>query len=417
MVFDTQLGRAILYDGGAVVWNWDGSQWQSVQPAVSPPLRGAFGLAYDSQRNRAVLFGGWASGPGFLGDTWEWDGTSWAQRNSTPSPSPRQQLTLVYDSRRGRVVGYGGGDATSNYLTETWEWDGTTWLHAGPGPAYGGLTNPFLNWVGMGFDERRGRTVLLLGIAPSGSTQTWEWDGTTWLQRQPAHAPSNRGCSPLAFDRSRGRLVLKGGAYSGDDTWEWDGTDWIQRNPVALPTLRFFCHAMTGDATRGRVVAFTNGFSQSGTQYYDVWEYGPVYPAQYLPFGAGCAGSAGVPTLAPAPGELPWLGDTLTLRVTRVPTTTLALLFLGSSRTSFGGYPLPIDLTALGMPGCSLYTRGTVLLQATSQNGVASFTTPLPAATDLLGAPFFAQALVADPQANAAGLAATNALDARIGGR
>src|SRR5438874_3914689 len=67
-------------------WEWDGTDWIQKTPATSPPPRECHAMAYDSTRERVVLFGG-TDGSGFLGDTWEWDGTDWIQK--TPATSAR----------------------------------------------------------------------------------------------------------------------------------------------------------------------------------------------------------------------------------------------------------------------------------------------------------------------------------------
>ena len=79
-------------------------------------------IAYDSDRNVTVLYGGIGGGAQFL-DTWEWDGTSgsWTDRTPASAPSPDQfPHSMTYDSARQRVVLVTGpGD-------QIWEWDGLT---------------------------------------------------------------------------------------------------------------------------------------------------------------------------------------------------------------------------------------------------------------------------------------------------
>ncbi len=55
-----------------------------MKPTTSP--RGLWGhaMAYDSARQRVVLFGGYSQG--HRADTWEWDGKNWTQIKPTTSP-------------------------------------------------------------------------------------------------------------------------------------------------------------------------------------------------------------------------------------------------------------------------------------------------------------------------------------------
>src|SRR5204862_2912963 len=89
---------------------------------VSLPGREGAGLAYDSARNVAVLFGGSGAG-GTSADTREWTGMQWTQRAST-GPSARYYYAIVYDSARHVTVLFGGSNTS---VGDTWEWDGIQW--------------------------------------------------------------------------------------------------------------------------------------------------------------------------------------------------------------------------------------------------------------------------------------------------
>jgi hypothetical protein len=54
--------------GAGQTWEWKDNLWTQRQN-MGPPRRSGYNLAYDSQRDRVVLFGGF--GAGALGDTWE----------------------------------------------------------------------------------------------------------------------------------------------------------------------------------------------------------------------------------------------------------------------------------------------------------------------------------------------------------
>ena len=66
------------------------------------------------------------------------------------------------------------------------------------------------------------------------------------------------------------------------------------------------------------------------------------------------------------------------MQLTNIPTNAAGLALVGTSRTSWGGIPLPLDLTSIGMPGCSLFTRGTFLFAIAASGGTANLTLPLP---------------------------------------
>lgn len=195
------------------------SGWQFVG-GVGPPSRAQHGMAFDAARQRTVLFGGMSSTSPFpFGDTWEFDGTTWNQKSPPVSPSARARHSMVYDAVRGRVILFGGDSLPfgGGYRNETWEWDGTTWIQLSPlvFPLNRGTTS-------MAFDNGRSRVVLW----GAGFTcdETWEWDGSTWIYRVPLTTRPPQG-GAIEFDSARFVTVLVNRA----GTWEWNGGDWSKR--------------------------------------------------------------------------------------------------------------------------------------------------------------------------------------------
>jgi len=153
----------------------------------------------------------------------------------------------------------------------------------------------------------------------------------------------------------------------------------------------------------------------TGTVGWDNVEFLPVRrAASYAPFGAGCAGSLGVPVLANVAGSLPLPGTSLQATLGGVP-AGLALMATGLSDTQSGGLPLPLSLDSLGMPGCQLFADAMLVDTLFATGATATWSWTLPAGSQLLGVRFYQQGFVFDPAANAAGLVASNAAAATIG--
>jgi len=179
MAFDEARGKTVLFGGYDVTkglvddtWEFDGVVWTQVRSATTTPLpRREHGMAYDSVRRRIVLFGG-AGDTRQLGDTWEWDGKVWTEVTSTnPTPAPRvlDRGGLAYDSNRRRVVLYGG--YSFQRLNETWEFDGKDWarITTATVPSY-------RQGFSSAFDAARGRLVVFSGAAAN--TDLWEYSGS-----------------------------------------------------------------------------------------------------------------------------------------------------------------------------------------------------------------------------------------------
>jgi hypothetical protein len=136
--------------------------------------------------------------------------------------------------------------------------------------------------------------------------------------------------------------------------------------------------------------------------------------AAHDPFGSGCGGSAGEPTVRAT--RLPWLGHPFELEIGNLANSRGAVLLLGTSRTSWGSTPLPLDLGPAGMPGCALRTSVGLAVALTIQNGAARWSGLLPADPALLGARFFDQALSLEPGSNPLGAVLSAGGEGRVGG-
>ena len=177
------------------------------------------------------MYGGQTSTRSWATDTWEWDGVHWS-KFTTPGPGGRVHFAMAYDSKRERTVLFGGLGDDDRYHADTWEWDGAVWRKmsdAGP---------PARARHRMAFDERAGVVVLYGGDGVKTQPEsgfralddTWTWDGTRWTEVGTT-GPGARFMHAMAYDAARGRIVLYGGGTgdaSFDDTWEWEGGRWLK---------------------------------------------------------------------------------------------------------------------------------------------------------------------------------------------
>ena len=238
-------------------------------------VRNAHAMAYDSDRGRVILFGG-ADESKVRGETWEWDGRRWKLLTSA-GPGPRTFPAMAYDSQRKRVVLFGGNRVLfgrnpeeNRFLNDTWEWDGHSWAQiktVGPLPRAE---------ASMAFDSTRGRVVLFGGHNRAGTSgsrfgDTWEWDGKKWMDMNVT-GPTARNGAAMVYDNMREKIVLFGGSTAesvSGETWEWDGKQWTE-NETASVQGRFNC-VMAYDTARHKVIRF--GGRYAGKPLGDTWEY------------------------------------------------------------------------------------------------------------------------------------------------
>jgi hypothetical protein len=182
-------------------------------------------MAYDSARQRLVVFGGQTIGQ-WLNQTWEYDGTSWSRCAPAVSPGARIGHVTAYDAARGRTVLFGGLGIPTSALNDTWEWDGKSWIQCQPT-----VSPPPRYDHSMAYDEVNQRIVLFGGYDPRNHPHpqlgdTWEWDGKSWIQCRPATSPSSRFYHTMAYDAARHNVLLVGGATATggvNETWKWGG--------------------------------------------------------------------------------------------------------------------------------------------------------------------------------------------------
>jgi hypothetical protein len=309
IAFDETRRKIVLFGGhggGSAsysyeTWEFDvaSGTWanRTVTPRPSswPSGRESMGLAFDSSVGRVVLFGG-GSDSGETQDLWEWDGAAgtWLDRTpaplSAPWPSRRAFHAVAYDTKRARLVLFGGSGQGGENLQDLWEWDGKAgvWSNRTPSPLPASW--PARRYVHqMAYDATRGVVTLFGGyVNLKAQNDTWEWNGSagTWTERKaPAGAPVplSRMEHGMAYDASRGRVVLFGGRdiplVVFHDTWEWDGANgqWTNLTPAALPATwpsgrMFLSGGMTFVSSLGRVVFF-GGIEEDGGARSDLWEW------------------------------------------------------------------------------------------------------------------------------------------------
>ena len=71
-------------------------------------------MAYDAQSGRIILFGGVSGAGGYIGDTWAYDleANVWTSLSPSSGPTPRQNHVMAYDTQSDRIVLFGGDDTT-----------------------------------------------------------------------------------------------------------------------------------------------------------------------------------------------------------------------------------------------------------------------------------------------------------------
>jgi len=153
-VYDGERNQMYLYGGCASgfgpcplgdLWALDliTNQWTERRGATVPSPREHYGMAFDANRSRLLIFGG--SGGGILNDTWQFDatGSRWSEvRPQGPAPARRHRHQAAYASDRGTIFYFGGSLESGAKTNELWMF-GPVFASTGPQVGRDGVVNAF----------------------------------------------------------------------------------------------------------------------------------------------------------------------------------------------------------------------------------------------------------------------------------
>jgi len=308
-------------------WTYDGASatWTKLTTASAPSARVDFGFAYSGQTNKAYLFGGMEVTSTNMGgaptqDSWEWDSAAgtWTETTSTgEKPSPRFGHGMAINSAKGLAVIFGGYDMGTGYsMNDVWYWDLATGTWTGNQPTGSTVYWPAQRqWSPLVFSTSTSRMYLVAGYlndqgtyyggtggysggpipmggypyssyGSSGPTrQVWELNPATtiWADRSaPSNSPGPRTWHAMAADPVTGKVYVFGGQDDmgniRDDLWEWNGDKWVECPADIKPPARFDT-ALAYDPARKSLILFGGSPAGSNSMYgytdvlADTWEW------------------------------------------------------------------------------------------------------------------------------------------------
>jgi len=423
MCYDPVRGYVLLVGGRlnpntgqstGETWSWNGTAWTLRGPA--PDFVGGNAMAVHASTNEVFVAG--ILNLQLSVSVFRWDGAGWALVASGLSSNlvcglPNVRLSFACDPTRNQTILF-----HTFTPTKVLSYNGTSWstqiATSSPNMAPNVLC---VSSVAMAFDPATSKIIMVFCLpAFSSFPFCFEWNGFGWNQRLPTLLPA-RGMAAMATDSARNRVVGLDADHLSqlpNHTWAYANGVFTQLATPVEPSLRSQS-AMAYDPARGVHVLFGGGFDfgfGSLNWFADTWEFdlGPL--ASFTPYGAGCAGSRGVPQLVAQTNSLPRIGQTFTARTSNLPWTGPALMLVGLSDTSYSGTPLPADLSMLNAPGCFLRTSIDDVQPVQNVLGTALWSFVIP---PMPGATFFLQAVPFDPAANPLNLTFSNGGRAVVG--
>jgi N-acetylneuraminic acid mutarotase len=147
MVYHPTLDRVVmfggdLYGGEGLVETWmydyNTNSWELIPVLNAPPDRAYSAMVYISSTDQILLFGGFSTkDKDVLNDLWAFDHdeNKWIELHPDNAPSIRAYHAMAYDSNADKVILFGGGASPSKLTNETWIYDPQTnaWTEVTPG--------------------------------------------------------------------------------------------------------------------------------------------------------------------------------------------------------------------------------------------------------------------------------------------
>lgn len=221
-------------------YNLESGVWEQRQPSEQPNegqsrgRRFGAGIAYDSESDRLILFGGGAPEKTFS-DTWAYDFNSdtWESMKPSNNPSPRAMYQMAYDSESDRVILWGGFTATDEDDVQIWAYD----YNSDVWEVLENANGPQQHWErgGMVYIPELDRMLLFTGFRELEDVlvgpETWYYDynTNTWTQLETETSPPPMTMYATVYDPSVEKVILFGGEltskYAGDttnDIWVFD---------------------------------------------------------------------------------------------------------------------------------------------------------------------------------------------------
>ena len=227
-------------------YDYDTNTWSNAEPSTTPPLGlGGGDAVYDSESDVMILHGGGLTkdsnpdgGNILINQTWAYDynTNAWINKTTALDPIGRNSLQMAYDSESDRVIVFGGcsrwltcaTDPTGDTLGQgTWAYDynTNTWeeisVSTSPDPRYGHA---------MEYDSESDRVIMFGGythLDPTGMTdETWAFDynTATWTQLNP-EGDLERRWAEMVYDSDNDKILLFGG-FDPDAQFEYLNEVW-----------------------------------------------------------------------------------------------------------------------------------------------------------------------------------------------
>jgi N-acetylneuraminic acid mutarotase len=193
------------------VYDYDNNTWTELHPTIAPQQRYGTRMVYNSVEEKIVLFGG--NSFGNLtddGQLWTFDAstTTWKALDSSETSGPRYWYGLAFASQQNDLIVFGGTDLGPEVFQSN-----ETWVYNFDSKQWTDVTKetrpPACSLQSMVYDPEHKKVVLFGGLAFESSEiygTVWIYDPITqeWLDLEPGEVPEIPESTNTDTDTSQG---------------------------------------------------------------------------------------------------------------------------------------------------------------------------------------------------------------------
>ncbi|QEE14600.2 Kelch repeat-containing protein [Promethearchaeum syntrophicum] len=310
MVYNPVAEEIILFGGNRgngdtslldTVWKYNISQseWVEINPGLSPISRYNHAMVYLPGNNSILLFGGRKNSDYTqLDDTWKYDlrTNTWEEIICTPKPPARQFSSLTYDSQSERALLFGGFGQNEEHLNDLWEFtpENNTWTEIT-------TTNAPQSRYGHSLIYRNAtNNAYLFGGRTLGlNDDLWKFDPSinAWNSVVTSTKPLQRYLHSMEYCSESDLGFLFGGDNENtqgralDDTWVFNFTanSWILIQPETSPVSRLI-YSMCYDSALNQVYIYGGLTDDYQVCLGDFWQF-DFTSSNWIEIGDGSKGS------------------------------------------------------------------------------------------------------------------------------
>jgi hypothetical protein len=210
--------NVVAFGEGGNLMRFGGASWANVGTTPMPPIAPA--IAFDVERDTALLVGGARVQGSPTAETWSFRGGTFTQLTPTTSPTARTNGQLAVEPGTGRAVLFGGcvGFCSSVLeLEDTWVFEDGGWTELSTAPDETGLIKPRLL-------RHDGRGTVVLFATGAAGVRSWELLADAWVPLD-LDPPDNLSGPATGYDVAGDRVLFQGGNRDGaitDELFSWD---------------------------------------------------------------------------------------------------------------------------------------------------------------------------------------------------